>query len=926
MRARSATPNPATKRHRALLLVPAIASVLILLTVTPPAAATGSAAPSGVVPLAIGGADNLPVSNTTVTTQMTVATSNVTDRIGAEFWAADLAPSTSLTSHLTSNLEATPISWILWPSAKMNDHYDLITNTEYGGANPTHPPTDAAQFVQWCESIGCHAVLGIPGEINNTSFAVAEVEYVEDTLGFHPAAWEIGNEPGLWDHYDVQWTRWSSTPHKGITAEGYAQLVNRYVAAIHKVDASARILGLAGTGLGAYQENDWVYDTVKLNGPNITGIAVHTYPAGFIGGSGANLSNFDYSLRGHASVEVRLSTDEAAMRSACPSCDDLQIFVTEFNAAVVGAHGDRGVYASLMNSYYEAPYMASMIIQGLAMNVSSMYVYNFESGFPGALTSKNAYRSDYYLYSELYQHLLPTAVQTTFSGSVGNFFGVDTLGPGGAMTLLMANANPSENVQVELAGSGFDAGAPGTVWTDTPQSGTPSSRNYPTATPESIEVPAEGIVMIQVDSSLKASPTATVSPVEVGGSTTIKADASGGTGVYTSYVWGGAPPGCIGSGAYFLCVPTKLGTYHVWVNVTDSADNTANGSFELTVHSTVVASVTSTLGWIDVGQATTISADATGGSGSYSHYRWSGLPPGCAGSGATVVCVPTVAGSFNISVNVTDSKGNSGNSTTPLTLRVSADPTISVAAGNAEFDVLESADTIAADVAYSGPNTVNVTWFASSSNATCLPGGDPVGSGSSFTPSTGTAGTNDYCAVVSDSGVTNYNATSGSGVVTVAVFADPTVAVSTNSPSNTSQGENISISVVSTPGAGNLSYAWSGLPPGCSSVDGPTLDCAPTASGTYQIVVTVRDRNGVEVESAPFTITVKPGAGGHSTSNGSNGAPGGSPGGNPGGPTAGVASTGLPGWEVVALAAVCGTFVIEGAAGVLLLRKRKYRR
>jgi hypothetical protein len=924
MRARNANSNRAAKRHPVLLLVPAIAIVLMLLTFPPaPASATGSVAPSGGALLA--GTEGGAVSNATVSTQMSVVTSNVTDRITSQFWGTDLAPSTSLTSHLTSNLEATPISWILWPSAKMNDHYDLITNTEYGGANPTHPPTDAAQFVQWCESIGCHAVIGLPGEINNTSFAVAEVEYLENTLGFHPAAYEIGNEPGLWDHYNVPWTQWTSTPHRGITAEGYAQLVNRYVAAIHKVDPTAHILGLAGTGLGAYEENDWVYDTVKLNGPNLTGIAVHTYPAGFIGGSGANLSNFDDSLRGHASVIVRLRTDEAAMRSACPTCDDLQIYVTEFNAAVVGAHGDKGVYASIMNSFDEAPYMASMIVQGLEMNVSSMYIYNFESGFPGALTSKNIYRSDYYLYSELYQHLFPTAVQTTFSGTLGNFFGVDTLGTGGGMTLLMANANPAQNIQVELAGSGFDAGSPGTVWTDTPQSGTPSVHDYPVATPESIEVPAESIVVIQVDSTLKASPTATVSPVELGGTTTIKADASGGTGVYTKYAWGGAPPGCTGSGAYFLCVPTKLGTYHVWVNVTDSAGDSANGSFTLTVRSTVVASPTATLGWIDVGQPTTLSADASGGSGTYSHYRWSGLPPGCAGSGATLVCVPTAAGSFNISVNVTDSKGDSGNSTTPLTLNVTADPTVIVAPGSAEFDVAESAGTLTADVTYSGPNSANVTWFASGSNATCLPGGDPVGSGSSFTPATADEGTVSYCAVVTDSGVANYSATSGAGVDTIAVFADPTVAVSNDSPANASQGQNISISVVSTPGAGNLSYTWSGLPPGCSSVDGPTLDCAPTAPGTYSIVVTVRDRNGFEVASAPFTIVVKPGAGGHSPPDGSNGSSG-SSGGNPGSPSAGIGSTGLPEWEVVALAAVCATFVIEGTLGVLLLRKRKYRR
>ncbi|MGA8543330.1 MAG: hypothetical protein WB947_07345 [Thermoplasmata archaeon] len=61
-------------------------------------------------------------------------------------------------------------------------------------------------------------------------------------------------------------------------------------------------------------------------------------------------------------------------------------------------------------------------------------------------------------------------------------------------------------------------------------------------------------------------------------------------------------------------------------------------------------------------------------------------------------------------------------------------------------------------------------------------------------------------------------------------------------PSRTDVGQLSNLTATASGGTSPLGdYVWTGLPPGCSSLDSPTLECAPTAPGNYSVTVAAND-------------------------------------------------------------------------------------
>ncbi|MCI4323944.1 MAG: PKD domain-containing protein [Thermoplasmata archaeon] len=87
------------------------------------------------------------------------------------------------------------------------------------------------------------------------------------------------------------------------------------------------------------------------------------------------------------------------------------------------------------------------------------------------------------------------------------------------------------------------------------------------------------------------------------------------------------------------------------------------------------------------------------------------------------------------------------------------------------------------------------------------------------------------------------------------IFSDPNVTVPTATPSSLDLGQSTTFSAVAAFGTGTYTYAWSGLPRGCSGAEA-TLSCTPSSSGNYSVTVKVTDTNGRSVTSGPLEFTV----------------------------------------------------------------------
>lgn len=144
---------------------------------------------------------------------------------------------------------------------------------------------------------------------------------------------------------------------------------------------------------------------------------------------------------------------------------------------------------------------------------------------------------------------------------------------------------------------------------------------------------------------------------DLGQSVTFSVTASEGSGGY-GYTWTGLPAGCAAASAPSItCVPTTTGGYNLSVEVDDSNQGAATSpvvSFQVFADPAVGLSGNRTV--LDVGESVSLAAVTSGGAGTYTEL-WSGLPGGCAGTGAARTCVPDRPGNYSVRVTVTDSNG-----------------------------------------------------------------------------------------------------------------------------------------------------------------------------------------------------------------------------------------------------------------------------
>ena len=354
-----------------------------------------------------------------------------------------------LTASTANVLNATDVRMVRWPGGGLGDRFDPIANEGAGliyasNGSAVAPATTFAGFASWCRTVGCDAIVTLPAEVDNASLAAAIVQYSLTSLHFRPAYWELGDEPALWDHFAIPWTAWSATQTSGTTPQGFAQLVQAYVAAIRGVDPTTPIVGIGGVGVGGSQPA-WIEDDVATNGPNLSAVAIHVYPSGTISGP-TPLTTWFSALQGSTSLPSRVNATIQDVTGSCSTCN-VSVLVDEFATGTGVPPGDG------LTGGYLASYVGAELVQSIPLDIRTLAYYDLQSGTPGAwLSTSGTPSATYTLYQDWAQRLgtfaAPLGVTSSASGLLA------ALG-GNASTalddLILVNSNSTVTFRLDLA-------------------------------------------------------------------------------------------------------------------------------------------------------------------------------------------------------------------------------------------------------------------------------------------------------------------------------------------------------------------------------------------------------------------------------------------------------------------------------------------
>jgi hypothetical protein len=440
------------------------------------------------------------------TSQLPIVTGNLSvgpepiANLSSMFWGSTISTRARLLSDEAELINSTGVRTFVFPGGNSGDRYNPFNNSELGIIKThvdrkavwingwTTVGTNESQFIQFCRAVNCTAIFQVPGEIDNASFAAKVVHYTVDTLGFSPAYWEIGNEPGLWKNWGQSWGNWTSDGPT-VTPEEYAQEVGRYVVAMRAVDPNIRIIGIAGTGApnGAWPLTTWVADLLYDDGPEINAVAYHEYPAGHT--ANESLLSFYSALQTNSSVpfhvdqlreEISNITALANYTAVCPNvtpgpvCGPIPVLATEIGSGL--SNKWTGAYAK---SFPGGVSLAAQMIQAMTLNLSNVDLFGTELGVANSwFNTSGQARPDFTVYSSLLSHLgsevfpvsfsLPSADYANNTSSLAyDLYGIATVAQpdDSRADLLLVNDNLSTGVGLAPTLPGVPPGSPAELWT-----------------------------------------------------------------------------------------------------------------------------------------------------------------------------------------------------------------------------------------------------------------------------------------------------------------------------------------------------------------------------------------------------------------------------------------------------------------------------
>jgi hypothetical protein len=393
-------------------------------------------------------------------------------------------------------------------------------------------------------------------------------------------------------------------------------------------------------------------------------------------------------------------------------------------------------------------------------------------------------------------------------------------------------------------------------------SGKPTAAGTPSFTvtvTDSAQNTASATFTITISAALAITNPATLPTGYVGSNYSQTLTAGGGSGTgYTFALAGGTnPPAGLTlstSGAITGKPTTAGGPTSFTVTVTDSASNTANGTFAITIDPAVSITTGTTLPTGYVGSNYSQALLASGGSGT--GYSWtvasgSTLPGGLTLSVAGAIGgKPTTVGTPSFTLTVTDSAGNTASATFSLTVGagITINPTpLPTGYQGTTYPVTTLTATGGTGTGYTW------TWVAGSGSS--LPAGLSLSAGGVITGTPTAAGTFSVVITVTDS--------AGNTVSTnpsLVVQATLTISTSATLPGGV-VATPYSVTLAATGGSGGYSWATNSAGTASLATINLTLSPAglvsgiPAANGTATFTATVTD-SASHTANVTFTVTV----------------------------------------------------------------------
>jgi hypothetical protein len=382
------------------------------------------------------------------------------------------------------------------------------------------------------------------------------------------------------------------------------------------------------------------------------------------------------------------------------------------------------------------------------------------------------------------------------------------------------------------------AGATASSYTFTPGTAGPASVQADVTDHNGNTVVATASITVNARPTLTISASAT--ETNVGQSVDLGSMASQGTGPYTTVQWlvNGA---LAGTGSTFVLTEPTPGSYAVNASFVD-ADGV--GAFSATITIMVVQMVLAGSAPTDseVGVSTPFSVTASGGISPYT-YQWSVDGSAVSGAtGASFAWVPSGAGTFNVSVNVTDQGGvdeSWGRDVTVL-------PAVSASLALSALAVDLGMAVELTPGANGGEGPYSYVWTLNGS-----PWNAPPSSGAVYSYTAGAAGSYVIAVEVTDA----LGGTATSATATLAVAPLPSVELAANTTATTA-GSAISFTAAVSGGTGPFGYTWTlngSLP---LSGNGESFVYVPMGGGVYAFSVEVTDSLGKTASSNVVSITV----------------------------------------------------------------------